>query len=215
MQSKKALLVLGGTWHKFEPFAQACAEMLPGLSIETTYDLRKLCELGARHDLVIMYTCLSATREDGSPAAVLCGDEHAAPLAEWVSRGGALLMVHSATVACQSSPVLRKLAGGVFVGHPPAFTFTVYPMAHAHPITSGVGAFSVQDEFYVQEVEDDIAVHMIALDRGVAHPMVWTRHEQRGRVANIAMGHDERVWALPPYRQLMKQAAEWVMSARG
>jgi type 1 glutamine amidotransferase len=213
MTQKNALLVLGGTWHKFDEFAAALAPMLPDYRFETTRDLGTLQDLAsARYDLVVMYTCLSAGREDGTPAETLFSDADAAPLATWVAAGGALLMVHSACVACQSSPALRRLAGGVFLHHPPAFTFTVHPMHHEHPIIDGVSAFSVHDEFYIEIAEPDVLVHMVALDRGIAYPMVWSRTEGQGRVANIAMGHDERVWDLAPYQRLMRQAAAWAMA---
>jgi uncharacterized protein len=160
-----------------------------------------------------MYTCLSENKEDGTPATTLFQDLHAEPLARFLAAGGSLLSLHSATVACQTSPLLQKLSGGVFVGHPPAFAFTVYPTYNQHPITQGVTAFSVFDEFYVQRIEPDVTVHMIALDRGVAYPMLWTRSEGKGRVAHIAIGHDARVWNLPPYQQLIRQAVDWLTTA--
>jgi type 1 glutamine amidotransferase len=100
--------------------------------------------------------------------------------------------------------------GGVFVDHPPQFAFTVYPLYRLHPITAGIAAFTVHDEFYVQEHEPDVDLHMVALDRGVAYPMVWTRSEGQGRVAHIAMGHDGKVWSLAPYHQLMLQTVDWL-----
>lgn len=216
MASPKTLLLLGGTWHKFDQFAASCGPQLalPGGSVETAYNPGVTARLAdGSYGLVAMYTCLSATKEDGSPAETLFHDEHAAPLAAWVAAGGALLMIHSACVACQTSPALRRLAGGVFVEHPPAFHFTVYPTFDEHPITAGVGAFSVYDEFYIEHTEPDVRVHMIALDRGVAYPMLWTRRQGAGRVAHIALGHDERVWNLPPYQQLLRQAAAWLTPA--
>jgi type 1 glutamine amidotransferase len=83
-------------------------------------------------------------------------------------------------------------------------------MYEEHPITAGVEAFAVHDEFYVQAYDDTIAIHAIALDRGVAHPMVWSRSEGQGRVAYVAMGHGPEVWKLEPYQRLMLQAVEWL-----
>ena len=213
MKEIRTLILLGGTWHNFDGFAEFARTQLESLGcrIECTRDLDRLNALTG-FDLVVKYTCFSATLEDGKPAPVRFTDVHAEPLAQWVAAGGALLGVHSATVAAQSSPRLRRLFGGSFVNHPPAFDVTVHPMAAKHPVTADVGVFSGRDEFYIHEMEPDVAVHMVALDRGVAHPMVWTRNEGRGRVAYLAPGHDGQVWNLPAYRRLFTQAAQWSLT---
>jgi type 1 glutamine amidotransferase len=41
---------------------------------------------------------------------------------------------------------------------------------------------------------------------------VWSRLEGQGRVAHIAMGHDEGVWRLAPYRQLVIQSLQWLLA---
>jgi hypothetical protein len=217
MREKRVLLILGGTWHDFEGFTAAMTPVFgaAGYAVEPTYDLDALTGLeAAGYDLVTLYTCLGQARE-GEHTAPGLTEAQAQALAAWVRADGALLAVHAATVASQSSPALRALLGGAFVEHPPQFSFTAYPMRHTHPITEGVPAFAVRDEFYVQDYDPGLAVHMVALDRGVAHPMVWTRTAGRGRVAYVAMGHDEGVWALPPYRRLMVQAADWLTGSDG
>lgn len=213
MKEIPTLLVLGGTWHDFDGFAgYARAQLEPmGCKIECTRDLERLKSLDGI-SLLVNYTCLSATLEDGKPAPVRFTDEHAEPIAQWVATGGALLGVHCATVAAQSSPRLRKLLGGSFVNHPPAYDLTVHPMAAPHPVTAGVGVFSGRDEFYIHEMEPGAHVHMVALDRGVAHPMVWTRAEGRGRVAYLAPGHEANIWNQPAYRKLFTQAVEWLVA---
>ncbi len=211
---KNALLVLGGTWHKFDEFEADFRPLLAGrgLGVECTRDLASLERLkGTDCDLVVMYTCLSGTLENGQPATTLMRDSHAEPLRQWVSAGGMLLLIHSACVACQTSDVMRKLAGGVFVNHPPAMSFMVYPMFTDHPIVADIPAFTVYDEFYIERTEPDVNVHMIATHIGKAYPMVWSRREGLGRVAHIAMGHDEQVWRLPPYRKLVGQAIDWLL----
>lgn len=100
--------------------------------------------------------------------------------------------------------------GARFLSHPPQFNFTVYPMSREHPITRGIGAFAVHDEFYMHACDEDIEIHMVALDRGVAHPMVWTKPEGEGCVAYLAPGHGPRVWESPAYRQLVRQTVMWL-----
>lgn len=210
---KKILMILGGTWHDFDGFAVAMTPVLEsaGHQVTATYDLETLTQLDAGgYDLVLLNTCIGEVRDDGGPTAPGLTDAQAESLASWVRGGGGLLSLHAATVASQTSPVLHALQGGVFVTHPPQFSFTVYPLYGEHPITAGVTAFAVHDEFYVQAYDPSVEVLAVALDRGVAHPMVWSKSEGKGRVAHIAMGHDLGVWSLEPYQRLVLQAIAWL-----
>lgn len=213
MKRKRILLVLGGTWHNFDGFQRSIGLLLvkAGYTVSATYELDALTTLRRnKYDAVVLYTCLTAKREDGSRAGVRLTDEQAAPLAKWVAAGGALLAVHGATVSGQSSPVFRRLVGGAFVKHPPAKRFTVYPLSTGHPVTTRLDAFEVHDELYIQQCDPGLTVHMVAIHDGVAHPMVWSRTEGRGRVVYVALGHDERVWRLREYRQLVGQVMKWL-----
>ncbi len=214
LSGKRVLILLGGQWHDFDGFASAMRSLLEplGLHVEATYDLDKLLHLGEdQYDVVLSYTCLSP-RADGTAAT--SPDRLTKPqidgLIGWIHRGGALLAAHAATVIGESDPALGELIGGVFVSHPPPFTFTVYPMFGEHPITMGLEAFTAYDEFYIERHTPDVQVHMVAFDRGVAYPMAWSKTEGQGRVAHIAPGHSQEVWELKPYQQLLLQAMEWL-----
>jgi len=213
LSDKKVLILLGGLWHDFDGFAKAMTVLLEeaGCKVETTYDLDCLLgldELGI--DLLMSYTSLSPHREgydDQTPE--LLTDAQVNGLCSWVRQGGGLMAAHSATVIGKSDPALGELMGGVFIEHPPQFAFTVYPVYGEHPITDGIEAFTVHDEFYIEKLVGPVEVHMVAIDRGTAYPMVWSKAEGQGRVSHVAMGHSELVWDLPPFRKLMLQALEW------
>jgi type 1 glutamine amidotransferase len=214
MTGKRVLIVLGGQWHDFDGFAATIKPVLEsaGHSIETTCDLDSLTRLRGRHDTVLLYTCLGGRRENDRSSVPSPTDAQVAGLVNWVREGGALLAAHAATMAGQSSPALRALMGGMFVSHPPQFAFTIYPLSREHPITIGVEAFTVHDELYIQEYDASVQVHMVAVDRGVAYPMVWSKGEGKGRVAHIALGHGPEIWQLRPYQRLTLQAIAWLTS---
>ena len=212
--NKRILIILGGLYHDFDGFARAMVSLFESQawSAEATYDLNVLTRL-ERLDcqVVLSYTCLSKNvpgQEKATPEALL--DEEVRGLVDWVQAGGALLAVHCATVVGESNPELGRLLGGRFISHPAPFIFTVYPLLEEHPITQGVQAFDVHDEFYIQHYDPAVTMHMIALHQGVAHPMVWSKLEGAGRVAHIALGHFPEVWTLPPYQRLMIQTAHWL-----
>ena len=214
MHKKRILLLLGGTYHDFDGFANAITPVFRknGYDVEATYDPEALmCLDKNRLDIVVMYTCLGGTKQDDKTGEDLTAAQTES-LVKWVQDGGGLLAAHAATVIGESNSELRRLIGGVFVSHPPGFSFCVYPMFREHPIMRGVEAFSVHDELYLETYDETVDIHMVSLDRGICYPVVWSKCEGKGRVAHIALGHSSCVWELPSYKQLMLQAVEWVVS---
>jgi type 1 glutamine amidotransferase len=214
LSGKRVLILLGGQWHDFEGFANAMQTLLEqhGWQVQATYDLDRLLHLAENQlDVVLSYTCFTSDEGRSSqPSPDRLTQAQLDGLTSWVRGGGGLLAAHAATVIGASDPALGELIGGVFVSHPPAFSFTVYPMYGEHPITTGIEAFTVHDEFYIERCTADVQVHMIAFDRGVAYPMAWSRSDGQGRVAHIASGHSQEVWDLKPYQQLLLQSLDWL-----
>jgi type 1 glutamine amidotransferase len=212
MSAKRILMVLGGTYHDFAGFSAAMKSILKtvGHVVESTYDLNALIRLDeGGYDVVLLHTCLGVPEEDDAEPQMHT-DAQVEALVKWVQGGGALLASHAATTSANLNPALKTLMGGVFVSHPPQFTFTVYPFFRQHPIVDGVSAFAVYDEFYEEICEPSVDVHMIAVDRGVAYPMVWSKSEGKGRVAHVAIGHDAKVWSLESYQRLILQTIDWL-----
>jgi len=219
MSGKSILCIVGGIYHDFWGYARHMMPIIEsaGHTWTVTDDLDRLVGLSDEDvDVVLSYTSLSRHRDglgDTHPQSL--SSKQTVALRAWVSGGGGLVAVHSATVSGVPNPEMAALLGGRFVEHPPQFTFMVTPVHQSHPIIEDIDAFTVRDELYIQDVTDDARVHMIAVDRGLAHPMVWTRHEGRGRVVHLAPGHGENVWALAPYQRLTLQAIDWVATYEG
>lgn len=218
LPDKRLLILLGGLYHDFDGFARAMTSLFEteGWSVEATYDLDVLtCLDRANYQVVLTYTCLSKSRpeqEKATPERLT--EEQVRGLMGWVQNGGALLAAHCGTVIGESHPDLGMLLGGRFISHPAPFNFTVYPLFGQHPITEGIPAFDVHDEFYIEHYESSVDIHMIAMQEGVAHPMVWSKQEGAGRVVHVAPGHFPEVWNLLPYQRLMIQAVNWLAEDR-
>jgi len=212
MRTARVLLVLGGTWHNFEGYADFLGDLLrvAGHEIELTYDFDDLNRISdSSFDVVALYTCLGGS-DDGHSVGTDLDAEQTSSLVEWVRNGGGLLPLHCATVVAESNPELIRLFGGTFVSHPPECTFHVYPMYPGHAITHGAQSFEVFDELYIQDYHESVDVHLIAVHDGTSYPMAWTRTEGNGRVAHVALGHSEKVWNLPEYGRMILQAVDWV-----
>jgi len=214
MGNLRILLLSGGTYHDFDGFEASIRPLLKdhGYRLDATYDLDMLLTLDqGRYDLVINNTCLGRHRPDHDDTSQeRMTDAQTEALAAFVRSGGGYLPFHSATVSGEPNPELAQLNGAVFVEHPPLHTFAVYPMCLEHPITKDIEAFCVRDELYMQAYNEDVVVLMVAIDRGVAYPMVWTRQEGKGRVAHIALGHTSDVWLSTPFQKLFVQTIDWL-----
>ena len=216
LEGTKVLILLGGLWHDFDGFSKTIKPVLEkvGCIVETTYDMDALTYLDdEEYNLVLSYTCFSENREDAKdsdPEGLT--DTQLLGLIRWVQCGGSLLAVHSATVLGTTDTTYAELLGGSFISHPEPYTYMVYPLMGEHPIKSGIDAFAVHDEFYIENFDPSVDIHMVSIDRSVAHPMVWSKEERRGRVANIAMGHFPEVWGLPAYQKLMLQTIDWLVN---
>lgn len=215
MARKWVLLLSGGTFHDFDGFEAAIRPMLEeaGYALDATYDPDALLSLDddGKYDVVINNTCLGKRRpdqQDTHPERLT--DAQTEALVRFVRAGGGYLPFHSATVSGEPNPELARLNGGLFVEHPPRHTFPVYPTYLKHPVTKGLQAFCAYDELYIQAYNDDVTVLMVAIDRGVAYPMVWTRREGQGRVAHIALGHSPEIWESAPFRKLFLQTVAWL-----
>ncbi len=217
MPQHRLLLLLGGHYHDFSGFEAFIRELLEpyGFGVTATYDPADLLALD-KFDVVVLYTCHVEppdNPEDGLQYTPGISNDETDSLAAWVRAGGGLVAAHSATTIRPDNENLQRLLGGRFLSHPPRFPFTVYPMQRRHPVLSGVGPFTVVDELYTQEYSD-VDVHAVAIDRGAAHPMVWTRADGQGRVVHVAPGHDAAVWACRAYRKLMRRAVDWSLRSR-
>ncbi len=213
-KEKCILLLLGGMWHDFAGFASAMKPVFEaeGYRVESTYDLDVLRRLEqGDYDLLLSYTCFTKHRpdhDDTGPEKLT--DDQLHGLTCWLWGGGSLLAAHAATVIGDSDPELGRLLGGVFISHPEPLTFTVAPLASEHPITAGLEAFEIYDEFYIERYDPAVEIHMAALYQGRLYPMAWSRTEANGRVVHIAPGHFPDVWNHPMYRRLMLQTAGWL-----
>ncbi|NLY89711.1 MAG: ThuA domain-containing protein [Firmicutes bacterium] len=210
----RVLIFLSGGWHDFNGFAGAMRSLLTphDFAVDISFDpdsLLRLAEMDYR--VVINYTCFLRPDEETSvTGAENLEESHVTALSGWVRNGGGLLAAHAATVNGDSPAELNRLLGGTFLSHPEPFAFTVYPLLEKHPITGGLKAFTVYDEFYIEEYDPSVRLHMVAVDRGTAYPVVWSKTENKGKVVHVALGHDENVWNHPAYRRLMLQSVSWL-----
>jgi uncharacterized protein len=153
----------------------------------------------ADYPLVILSKSNDTTQEDKTPWVTPEVEE---AFADYVQRGGGLLVTHSGTV-CKTTETLRPLIGGAFEHHPPQCAVTHIP-AVGHPLTAGVDAFTATDEHYHMVLEPEVTdVFLTTTSEHGTQPGGWTRTEGEGRVAVLTPGHNAAVWLHPSYQTLL------------
>ena len=127
----------------------------------------------------------------------------------FVSAGGGLLGIHTATASFKEQREYFEILGGRFVGHGPVKPFEVSP-AGISDIFSGCSAFNVRDELYLHEVNPDINIHFSAQHEGQQTPVVWTYRYGQGRVCYCVPGHTTRTMRNENYQRVLKVGLMWV-----
>jgi type 1 glutamine amidotransferase len=129
---------------------------------------------------------------------------------KFVSDGGGVLAIHSATASFKNHDHFTDILGGKFVDHSPVEPFTVSPVASGSQIFQDILEFSVRDELYIHDLQPDIEVHFTTLFEDRPVPMVWTRMHGKGRVCYACPGHRAASMRVPAYQQILIRGLEWV-----
>jgi type 1 glutamine amidotransferase len=136
-------------------------------------------------------------------------DQALAALDDFVSKGGGILGVHTATAAFKEQRHYFEILGGRFIGHGPVEAFEVKPVADSE-IFAGIPAFTVADELYVHELQPGITAHFTATHAGQEVPIVWTYHYGQGRVCYAVPGHRTETMHNETYQKVLQLGLAWV-----
>lgn len=222
-------LVLQGTgryadpWHPFERTAAALAELLRGLDdVEATVRGDVDAALAEGLDAVDLLVVAAGDPHREVPAGAAAADaevlrEADLQVTRWLGRGAGLLVVHAGTMALADHPRLERLLPARWLPdrswHPP-FARSVVEVADGsgHPVVAGLDRLEVDDELYTDlDVASDAVVLAAHRLDGGRHPLVLAREVDGVRVVVDALGHDERSTSSADHRQLLAQAARWLL----
>jgi type 1 glutamine amidotransferase len=138
-------------------------------------------------------------------------------LEQFVEDGGGVVALHGASGTFANSRVWLRLLGGRFAGHiPGTHTLNVVVADPKHPVTAGVGDFTIVDEEYKHTLAD-VTRHVLAKfrerpagsDPTANMDIVWTREVGKGRVFYCGLGHGKEAWENPAWQKLVVQGILW------
>ncbi len=219
MSTRSALIVWGG-WdgHEPEKVADLFATLLRGeeFDVEVSDTLDSFLDgerLKSLHLIVPVWTM-------GQISAEQCGGVLAA-----VESGVGLAGCHGGMCdSFRESTDWQFMTGGQWVAHPgnDGVEYLVEIRRDVlHPITEGIGDFTVKSEQYYMHV--DPAVQVLATTRfptpgadgphspngPVQMPVVWTKRWGKGRVFYTSLGHQRDVLESAPVPELLRRGLLW------
>jgi uncharacterized protein len=201
----------GGTSHNFtQSYQQADSQTLikAGDTVRYTDSWAQLS--GALNKTNVL---IQASNQMPSPEPALRNT-----IMTFVNTGGGLLVVHAGLwYNWEAWPDYNRiLIGGGSRSHDKLGDFEVTVTHPEHPIMKGIPAkFMIHDELYHQEIDpsgspvDVLAIATSPLT-GKTYPSIWVVKGSRGRIACIALGHDQDSHSNPVYVHLLTNSTNWL-----
>ena len=207
--STKVLLMLGGEWHPFEEFGAYFKGLLESTA---RYSVTLSEERGDfLADRVREYGIVAAYTQGG-----LLTEEQEGGLLEFVRGGGSFVGIHCATASWKENRGYIDMIGGVFRAHGPVAIFGVDITDAAAPITEGLAPFEIEDELYLLDRFDPAAVSLLAMTETEDGPqaIAYTKPYGEGKVYYLALGHDNRAFRHPAFRELLLRGFDWAAAPK-
>lgn len=223
------LVVSGGPLHDFAASTAALVEVLSAEDVRSTVvddpraAIAALAVDPSAYDLVTINALWwQMPAERHAPLrtewAFTLRDDEARTLHDFVNDGGALLACHSATICFDGHPLWADCIGATWDWsrscHPPLAPVVVTPTdaGRAHPVTSGIEAFTTTDEIYgFLDQSRGLEPLLTSAHGGTDHPVLWARAVGHGRVVTDLLGHDAGAMADPLHRTILQRAARWLI----
>jgi hypothetical protein len=219
------LILAGGIFHDFAASSEALATILAPLGIESRIEWDLEAGLAGLAESPVDLLSINALRwqmigEKYDPyrdtEAFTPSQSARSALQLYLTTGGALLGLHTASICFSDWPEWQSLLGGRWVWgsswHPAPEPVTI--AIEPNTALSHLPAFTVHDELYSDlKLDPDTTV----LATGVSHamvtpqPVIWQHQVGQGRVVYDALGHDSASLNHPTHAQLLRDAAQWAV----
>jgi len=197
--AREILLVTSGIFHPPYSGRQALVEALrqDGYTLRHVRSLEVLPADTEQYAAMVLY--YHGKRLSDGALARLDG---------FVSSGGGILAVHSATASFKDCERYSEILGGRFTGHGPVENFEV--RSRRYDIFRGIEPFTIRDELYIHELQPGVDVHFTASHEGDETPVVWTHRFGQGRVCYAVPGHTTNSLKHPAVQEILRRGLRWV-----
>lgn len=144
---------------------------------------------------------------------------------QMANRGMGLVFLHHSLASYQNWPDFEKIIGGKYLLEAESRGGVTQPASlyrhdvevrvrvadRRHAVTQGLEEFTLQDEIYGGYLTQPGIHPLITTDHAESTPVIgWTNQYGKGRIVYLQPGHDQHAFEHSSYRQLVRQAIEWV-----
>ncbi len=136
-----------------------------------------------------------------------------ATLQKYVSEGGGILAIHSATASFKDCPAYFEILGGRFLTHGEVRRFELIP-TEEDKLFADFERFEMRDELYLHQLDPQIQVHFFTQIDRESIPVVWSSSYGAGRVFYAMPGHCNASLNHPAYQRLLLRGLAWVSSGK-
>lgn len=166
------------------------------------------------YDVIVLYN-MTASMSEGARGNFLT----------LLDRGVGLVVLHHAMAAFSEWPEFRNVAGVWYHLQETEEGGEVYPAstyqhdvdmsvrieAPDHPVTRGVGDFTVRDETYKGYTLVPGNTLLLTCDHATSQREIgWTREYAKARIVVMQPGHGPGIFGIEAYRRLVSNAIQWV-----
>ncbi|MGA0838432.1 MAG: ThuA domain-containing protein [Pseudomonadales bacterium] len=220
------LIIHGGIYHPFASTSAVLAAIFDDCGVETDMTEDVEAGLAALADYDLLTINALRWRMLDHPKYLPFRDRYAMTLSDagraaierHLTRGGALLGLHTAAICFGDWPGWGDILGGRWAWgrsfHPPEQQVEVRVAQGAHSICAGIEDFVVTDEIF-HHLEPTAAWHALLTARatpdGAEQSLCWTHEWGAGRVFYDALGHTKSSLLNRSHRQLLAQATRWLL----
>jgi type 1 glutamine amidotransferase len=209
----RVLLLTGGHGFAREPFLRIFADN-PEITLthvehtKGTADGWERADLTAA-DVVVLY--------DMPPAFT---PAQQARMKSLFPRGTGLVVLHHALVSEHNWPEYERIIGGIYPvkgasgadasGYRHDVEIPVVVANRSHPLTAGIGDFTVKDEIYWGfRVGVDVTPLLTTTHPDSGKPISWCRTEGRSRVVYLQLGHGSPCFENAHFRDYLARCLRW------
>ncbi|HOK26956.1 MAG TPA: ThuA domain-containing protein [Bacteroidales bacterium] len=215
----KILVVTGGHGYNKETFN----EMLNSLGSEFTYEVAELPdafrmflpENRNKYDVLLFYHMWQTITPEQKEAFVSC-----------IKDGKPVVALHHSICAFDDWEEYWRIIGGKYFHKPTLLDGKEYPACSyihdlhfnvkvadkKHPVTKGIKDFEIFDETYKGYWVDPSVKVLLTTDEPSSTPVIgWAKTYGKAKIVVLQSGHDTPTFQQAEFRQLLRQALEWVV----
>lgn len=206
--AKRALIVWGG-WDGHTP--KQCADLFAPWLETQGYDVLVSNSLDSYTDEETM-TSLSLIVPMWTMGEI--SGEQSKGLQDAVAGGVGLAGFHGGMCdSFRQDTNYQWMTGGQWVAHPgnciPRYDVNI--VNHDHPITKGIGDFTMRDteQYYLHVDPSNNVLATTTFESGCVMPAVWTRMWGEGRVFYASFGHTDKDFEIPEAFEVVQRGMLW------